>query len=203
MMGMFGGPGGGGNFFSLSMFHTYRIEETVTLVRGGPVLDLLGGDALGSSGGVAEHTLELEGGITWRGIGLRLTGNWDSGSEVRLPAGGSLDFEPFTTLNARVFVNMDMRTSLIERAPFLRGSRLFLRIDNVTGEAREVRDQTGAVPLAFQPAFANPRGRSWELGWRKQFGPGGPRATGPAPGGPPAGAVPPAGRPPGAARPAG
>lgn len=182
---MMGGPGGGPNRISVSLFHTYRIEETVQLVAGGPTLDLLAGDTLGSSGGLAEHGLELEGGVSWNGIGVRVSGNWDSGSTVRLPAGGTLDFEPFTTLNARVFMNLDQRESLIRAVPFLRGSRLFLRVDNVTGETRDVRDQAGLVPLAFQPAFANPRGRSWELGWRKQFGPGAARATGPASGAPP------------------
>jgi hypothetical protein len=32
-----------------------------------------------------------------------------------------------------------------------------------------VGDQDGNVPLQFQPAFRDPRGRFVELSWRKRF----------------------------------
>lgn len=181
MMGMFG-QGPGANLIGLSLFHTYRIEETVQLVPGGPVLNLLEGDALGSSGGVARNTVEIETGISYKGLGLRLAGTWDSGSTVVVPpspgvTGSVLTFDPYANLGLRGFVNFDARPELIEDYPFLRGSRLFMRVDNLSGTVRGVRDQNGVTPLAFQDAFANPRGTSWEVGWRKQLGPMRPRAT--------------------------
>jgi hypothetical protein len=203
MMGMFG-QGPGANLIGISLFHTHRIEETVQLVPGGPVLNLLEGDALGSSGGVARDTVEIETGISYKGIGVRLAGTWDSGSTVVVPAspgvtGSVLTFDPYANLGLRGFVNFDARPELIEDYPFLRGSRLFVRVDNLSGTARGVRDQNGVTPLAFQDAFANPRGTSWEIGWRKQLGPNRPRATeAPATGPMPPrreGAGPPEGRP--------
>ncbi len=171
-----GGPGGGPGFgppsgkrFSLSVFHTIKLADTVQIAPGVVGLDLLHGDATGNLGGTARHKVDLEGGLFNNGIGMRFNGSWDSGSTVRGGLSPDLRFGDLATLNLRLFVNFDQRKEMVKSVPFLKGSRLMLRVDNLTGAIRHVRDATGAVPLRYQPGYLDPLGRVVELSFRKSF----------------------------------
>lgn len=177
-----GGPRmGGGGFgpgaqqpsrWQLALYHTYRIEEEITIRPGVPVLDLLNGSATSSSGGAARHGLELSGGVFHKGLGFRLQGNYRSGTAVNGSESlGSSDlrFSDLTTLSVFVFVNLDQQEKLVKAAPFLKGSRLTLRVDNVLNDVLDVRDENGLVPLGYQPGLIDPRRRVFELSFRKRF----------------------------------
>ena len=77
------GPGGGDGRgrWNVSIYHTYQIENAIRIADGGPLLDLLDGDAI-SGGGVARHSIEMEGGGFYRGFGLRLSGSYTGGSRI-------------------------------------------------------------------------------------------------------------------------
>lgn len=171
--GGFGGPGGPGGI-QLGLYYTYRFTDEISIQRSLPALDLLDGSAVGGNGGSSRHAVELESGVFKNGLGLRLTGNYISGSTVRgsLTPGssdGDLRFSDLLTLNARFFINFDSRKSLIKRVPLLKGTRLSLRIDNLTNAIRDVRDNNGMVPFSFLPGFVDPRGRFVEVSLRKIF----------------------------------
>jgi hypothetical protein len=181
------GPGGGGprmggpmmmgggampSRWNLALYHTYRIQEEILIRPGVPVLDLLDGSATGSNGGAARHELELSGGVFHKGLGFRLQGNYRTGSRVdgnALLGSGDLRFSDLATLTAFAFVDLDQQKSLVKAVPFLKGSRLTLRVDNVLNDVIDVRDENGLVPLSYQPGFLNPRGRVFELSFRKRF----------------------------------
>ncbi len=171
--GGFGGPGGPGGM-QLSLYHSYRFTDQISIQRGLPPLDLLDGSAVGGSGGSSRNAFELEGGVFKNGLGARLIGNYISGSTVKgslIPGStaGDLRFSDLLTLNARFFVNFDSRKSLIKKIPVLKGTRIALRIDNLTNAIRDVRDTNGAVPFSFLPGFIDPRGRFIEVSLRKIF----------------------------------
>ena len=171
--GGFGGPGGPGGI-QLSLYHSYRFTDQISIQRGLPPLDLLDGSAVGGSGGSSRNAFELEGGIFKNGLGARLIGNYISGSTVKgslIPGStaGDLRFSDLLTLNARFFINFDSRKSLIKNIPVLKGTRIALRIDNLTNAIRNVRDTNGAVPFSFLPGFIDPRGRFIEVSLRKIF----------------------------------
>ena len=172
-----GGGGGGfrrgdgeGGRWSISLYDSIRFKDQIVIRPELPVLDLLGGSATGGSGGAPRHSFELEGGWFSKGLGFRFTGKYESGSTV---TGGALTsdlfFSDLLTLNATAFVNFDNRKKLIEDVPFLKGSRLRLSFQNFTGATRDVRDNTGSVPLSYQPGYLDPRGRFIELSFRKRF----------------------------------
>jgi hypothetical protein len=172
--GGFGGRGGQGSGFQIGIYDTIRFSDDILLRSDIPRLDLLNGSAVGSFGGSPRHSVELESGVFKNGIGFRLSGNYQSATSIKGGLGsgstsGDLNFSDLLTLNARLFVNFDGRKSLIKRAPFLKGTRLALRIDNLTNEIRDVRDATGAVPFSFLPGFVDPRGRFIEISLRKVF----------------------------------
>ncbi|MEY4270889.1 MAG: hypothetical protein RLZZ58_2105 [Pseudomonadota bacterium] len=166
----FGGPGGNGGRWSLSLFHTYRIDDRVRIRANVPELDRLNGSATGSDGGSSRHLFEMEGGWFFRGFGTRFSGRYDSGSKVNgSTAASSLDFGGLATLNVRAFVNFDNQPSVLKSVPVLKGSRIRLSLDNIFNARRDVRDATGTVPIRYQPGYIDPLGRYVELSFRKAF----------------------------------
>ncbi|WP_338426146.1 TonB-dependent receptor plug domain-containing protein [Sphingopyxis kveilinensis] len=162
-----GGPQGGR--WQVSLYHTLKLTDTVLIRPGVPELDLLGGSATGSGGGSNRHLLELDGGVFYKGMGMRLSAKYDSGSSVTGGNAGDLDFGDLATFNLRFFVGFDQQPKLTEKLPFLKGSRLRLSIDNLFDAQRKITDANGVVPLNYQPGYIDPLGRYIELEWRKTF----------------------------------
>jgi iron complex outermembrane receptor protein len=166
------GPGGRGGRWNISVYHTVRFAETIRIRPGLADLDLLGGSATGSSGGVPRHGVEMEGGLFLNGVGLRFTGNYQSGSRVDgggLVGSTDLRFNDIATFGLRAFVNLDNKPKLTEAVPFLKGGRLRFSIDNIFDAQQRVTAQDGTVPLRYQPGFIDPQGRVVSLSFRKRF----------------------------------
>lgn len=170
------GPGGGGNGqgrWNLALYHTVNLANSILVAPGGPFLDLLNGDAVGGSGGVARHQLELEGGAFYRGIGVRLSGTYNTATTVRgtgLPGSTDLRFGDLARFNLRFFVALDQQRWLAGGSPgFLKNARVSLRINNIFDARQQVTDANGQVPLRYQPYLIDPVGRFVEIEFRKLF----------------------------------
>lgn len=166
------GAGGRGGRWNISVYHTVRFAETIRIRPGLAELDLLNGSAIGSNGGVPRHGVEMEGGLFLNGIGLRFSGNYQSGSRVDgggLPGSTDLRFNDIATFGMRAFVNFDNKPKLTEALPFLKGSRLRLGVDNIFNAQQRVTNEAGEVPLRYQPGFIDPQGRVVSLSFRKRF----------------------------------
>jgi iron complex outermembrane recepter protein len=171
-MGRFG-PGSGGNGgWQFSAYHSLRLKDEITIAPGLAPLNLLKGDAIGSTGGSPRHSVDIEGGIFKNGMGMRAIGNWKSGTDLKgsgLIASEDLRFSSLFTLNLRMFMNLDQRKNLVKSVPFLKGSRIALRINNVFDTIQSVRTPNGSVPLGYQPGYLDPVGRNVEISFRKLF----------------------------------
>ena len=165
---MFGGGPQGGRW-SVSLYHTYKLTDKILIRPGVPELDLLDGSATGSGGGSNRHLLELDGGVFYKGMGARLSAKYDSGSTVTGGTAGDLNFGDLATFNLRLFADLNQQPKLIEKLPFLKGSRLRLSFDNLFDAQRRITDVNGVVPLNYQPGYIDPLGRYIELEWRKTF----------------------------------
>ena len=165
---MFGGGPQGGRW-SVSLYHTYKLTDKILIRPGVPELDLLDGSATGSGGGSNRHLLELDGGVFYKGMGARLSAKYDSGSTVTGGTAGDLNFGDLATFNLRLFADLNQQPKLIEKLPFLKGSRLRLSFDNLFDAQRRITDANGVVPLNYQPGYIDPLGRYIELEWRKTF----------------------------------
>ncbi|MEM8696539.1 MAG: hypothetical protein AAGE05_11000 [Pseudomonadota bacterium] len=164
--------GGRPSRWRLSIFHTYRLDETVLIRPGIAELDLLEGAVTDSDTPLARHSVEMEGGFFHNGIGMRVAAEYTGSARIdgdTLLGTDSLFFDDLFTMNVRAFFNFDSRPGLVEDVPFLGGARLALRVDNLFGGIRRVTDQNGDVPLAYQPGFLDPQGRYVELSFRKRF----------------------------------
>ncbi len=170
-----GGGGGGGpggprypGRWNIAIYHTVQFIDRVTVAQAGPVLDLLNGDALASTGGVARQSLELEGGGFYKGLGLRLNGTWGTPTHVNT-AGSDLRFGSVLKLNLRFFADLGQQPWATKLSPFLKGVRLSLGVNNVFDQRQRVTDANGITPLSYQPAYLDPQGRVIGLEFRKMF----------------------------------
>lgn len=164
MMAMMSGRGPGR--WSLGLFHTVQFENTVQIAPGGPVLDLLDGDSL-SAAGSPRHTIEFNGGLFKNGFGTFFNGTWTGPS--RLTGNNSLRFGSVTRMNINFFAALGQKPKLVKQVPFLKGSQVALRVENLFGSIQRVTDARGVVPISYQPDLVDPRGRVVEIEFRKTF----------------------------------
>ena len=170
-----GGPGAGEGQgrWNASLYHTVNLVNSVLIAPGGPFLDLLGGDATGSGGGVSRHQFEFEGGAFYRGIGARLSGTYNTATTVRgtgLPGSSDLHFGDLATFDLRLFVALDQQKWLTGEDPgFLKNARLSLKVNNIFDAHQRVTDGNGVIPLRYQPFLIDPVGRFVEVEFRKLF----------------------------------
>jgi hypothetical protein len=176
------GPGGGGGGrggrgggqdgrLRITVFHTIFFDNQYLVRAGGPLLDFLNGASLGGLGGQPRHEIQAQVNIAERGYGAELSADWKSGTSVHGPpgAGGDLDFSGIVKVNARLFADLSQRKTLMDHAPWLKGSRITLSVSNIFDQRIAVRDANGVTPLSFQPAYIDPLGRTWRIGFRKLF----------------------------------
>lgn len=181
----FGGPGGGRGFggggrgfgggnegrMQLSVFHTWKFRDSVTIAPGVPVLDRLNGDATDIRGPF-KHLVQANGGVTKNGYGLRATVNWQSGAFVN---GGTarapidIAAAPLTTVGVRSFVTFNPTMKAVRDHPWLLGARVELNVNNLFDTRLRVTDANGSVPVNYQPDLLDPIGRTVTLTFRKLF----------------------------------
>jgi len=169
-----GGPGGAGSGrLQLGLYHTWVFRNDILIRPGVPVIDLLNGGAIGSSGGQPRHRIEAQGGFSKNGFGVRFTANWQSGTVVRggLPAAGTngdLFFSDLATANVRLYADFAQIGSL-GRQSWARGLRVTFSVNNIFDSHERVRDAAGVTPLSYQPDYLDPTGREVRLTIRKLF----------------------------------
>ncbi|HPZ47775.1 MAG TPA: TonB-dependent receptor [Novosphingobium sp.] len=169
MMGaMFGG--GGQGRWNVGVYHTVQFSSRVLIAPGGPALDLLDGDAL-SGGGTPRHSVEFNLGAFHKGLGMFGQGRWSGPTTLKAsgaPGTSDLRFGSLAKVNLSVFADLG-QVGLAKQAPFFKGARVSLRVDNLFDARQKVKDGSGMVPLSYQPDYLDPRGRVIELEFRKMF----------------------------------
>ncbi|MGV2496517.1 TonB-dependent receptor [Pelagerythrobacter aerophilus] len=166
-----GGGGDGQGRWYMALYHSIEFENEVLVAPGGPVLDQLSGQAFGN--GVPRHKIELQGGLFYKGLGLRLSGDYQSATRIDgsgLAGSQDLFFDDIAKFNLRAFVNLEQQDWLTGGTPgFWKGSRLSFSVDNLFDAQQRVTDSSGVVPLSYQPALVDPLGRTFEIEFRKLF----------------------------------
>lgn len=171
-MGMLmGGPGGQPGRWSLGIFHTVQFSSRVLVAPGGPLLDLLNGDSLSASG-TPRHSIEFNGGVFYKGLGMFAQGGWSAPTRVAAsgaPGTSDLRFGSVTSVNMFLFVDFSARPKWVRQVPFLKGMRVGVRIENLLDSHQRVTDGSGTVPLSYQADYVDPRGRVIGVSLRKLF----------------------------------
>ncbi|HXC58780.1 MAG TPA: hypothetical protein VN645_05655 [Steroidobacteraceae bacterium] len=161
------GRGGGddGAQLQLSLYDTWLFRNQVTLRDGLAPINLLGGGTLGGSP-PSRHLVQLNGGVTDNGIGIRLTGEWRSaGDTTNSTAGtGNLHFASLGTMDLRLFADVGQR---LPNKTWARGLRVTFAMQNLFDDRQKVTNDLGVVPQAYQPGYVDPTGRTILLTVRK------------------------------------
>lgn len=178
-----GGPGGGGGgggggrgpsfqpgqgIFNLSVYYTYRIQDEILIRDGLAVLDQLDGAATSGRGGTSKSEVQVQSGMFRNGLGMFINANWREGTRVNGGLNSSdLNFSSLATVGVNVFMDASQRPKLVEKFPWLKGSRLSVGVDNLFDQRIDVTSSTGSVPLNYQPDFLDPQGRVIRVNFRK------------------------------------
>ncbi|HEY4071319.1 MAG TPA: TonB-dependent receptor [Sphingomicrobium sp.] len=172
----FGGRGGGRFFgggnrgrLTFSLTDTITFVDEVKVREGFPTIDYLHGDAAGQSGGTPRHQVEAQAGYFNNGLGARLAGNLRSGTDVDTLTGDNLHFSPLATFDLRLFANPGDMPEVAVNHPWLRGTQVQFRMDNIFNSKPKVHDAAGNVPLNYQPDLLDPLGRTIMISFRKLF----------------------------------
>jgi TonB-dependent Receptor Plug Domain len=176
--GRFGGGRGGGFFgggnrgrLTFSLTDTITFVDKVAVARGLPELDYLHGDAAGQTGGTPRHEVEAQAGYFNNGIGARISADWRSGTTVDTLTGDNLHFSPLATFDLRLFANPGDIPEAAVKHPWLRGTQVQFRVNNLFNARPKVHDANGNVPLSYQPDLLDPLGRTIMISFRKLFYP--------------------------------
>lgn len=170
----FGGRsgGGGGNVIQLAAYHTWVFRDEVLIRSGLPVLDRLDGAPGRGGQGQPSHKLEFQAGVQRDGYRLRLEGNWESATEVASGALGSNDrlrFGSLAKVNLTAQLDLGQQLDWVLKHPWLRGSRVSFRVDNLFNARQRVLDSAGETPAAYAPNLRDPLGRVVRISFRKLF----------------------------------
>lgn len=162
-------PGQG--MFQLSVYHTWRLTDEITIRKGLPVLDQLNGSAINSRSGQARHEVQVQGGYFKDGLGVRFNGTWKDSTWVNGGATGgqTLYFSDLATVGVNFFANFNApaRKKAVDKFPILKGAQLSLNFENLFDAKQTVRDQNGVTPQAYQRDYLDPLGRTVRIGFRK------------------------------------
>lgn len=155
--------------FNVSLYHTYRIQDEITIRDGLPVLDLLDGAAIGARGGQSRNEVQFQMGLFKSGMGGFLNANWKESTRI---SGGSsptddLTFSDLTTVNLNLFADLSSRQTWVAKYPWLKGARVSIGIENLFDQRLDVRDGLGETPLSYQPDYLDPLGRTFRISLRK------------------------------------
>lgn len=155
--------------FNVSLYHTYRIQDEITIRDGLPVLDLLDGAAIGARGGQSRNEVQFQAGLFKSGMGGFLNANWKESTRI---SGGSsptddLSFSDLTTVNLNLFADLSSRQTWVAKYPWLKGARVSIGIENLFDQRLDVRDGLGETPLSYQPDYLDPLGRTFRVSLRK------------------------------------
>lgn len=176
-----GGPPGGGRRggspqlpgqgrFNLSVFHTVRFQDEITIRENLPVIDLLDGGAVGGRGGQPRNEVQVVSGVFRNGFGTFLNASWREGTRVDGgPGGQDLFFSDQTTVGLNAFLSFDQRAAWVERYPFLKGARATLGVQNLFDSRLDVTDASGVTPIGYQRDRLDPLGRTVSISLRKLF----------------------------------
>lgn len=162
------GPRPGQGQLQVSLYHTWKLKDEVTIRDGLPVIDRLDG----GSGAGPEHEVQLQVGVFKSGMGAFLNGSWRSGYRLNgATTQQDLFFSDQSTFSLNLFADLSSRPDLLRAHPWLRGSRVQLQAQNLFDTRQDVHDRLGLTPQAYQPDYRDPIGRTVRISFRKLIGP--------------------------------
>lgn len=153
--------------WNISLFHTVRLQDEITIADGLPIIDMLDGGATSANGGSPRNEFQLMSGVFRNGFGGFMFATWREGTTVNGGTGPDITFADRTTVNLNLFMDLNQRTEWVAKYPILKGTRIQFGIQNLFDSRPEVSTSTGDLPLNYQSDYLDPQGRVISLTLRK------------------------------------
>lgn len=168
-----GGPKPGTGPKSLFVFLSdrWRLRDEVTIRDGMAPLDKLNGASLGQFRGTPRHEVNLYMTVGVPGYSFGTSVFWWSSTQVDGGARtGDLRFSMAPVVTLFGTLDLGAQKDLVKDRPWLKGTKLNLRIENAFNSYQRVRDENGATPESYQRALISAgSSRAVRLSLRKQF----------------------------------
>ncbi|MGN3974977.1 hypothetical protein [Tsuneonella sp. SYSU-LHT278] len=153
----------------VSLLHTELLSNTSVIRPGLPVIDLLGGAAIGFGGAQPRGTTSANFALTRGGTGARM--DFRRRGPSRLLYGSLanpqlLDFGQLTTLDMKLYSDLG---DFFRESKLAKGTRVTLASDNVFNRRQSVTDPDGFAPQAYQKIRRDALGRTVQFELRKSF----------------------------------
>ena len=149
---------------SLSLNHSWRLENSVRTRAGAPSIDRL------SDTGQARHFLSFQATVGRKGMGAEIKGSWSSPARVRGPdEATSYRYRAPLLVSVGLFVEPEHIWDSAGRSAWLRDVKVSLDIDNVLDDYRRATLSNGETAPGYSRDEVDPLGRTIELTLRKRF----------------------------------
>ena len=158
-----------GNRLNLTLFHSIRLRNDITLTPDLPAQDTVGitSGALNDSGAQHDVTFQLR--LYRKALSLRLEGQWQSGTQSPPSDRLRLDYADLTQINLSLAYRLSKDSPWVKRIPVLNNTRLRFSLENLLNDKPTVNGRQSLAPPSFSSDELDPRGRSWELQLRKRL----------------------------------
>ena len=116
--------------------------------------------------------MNFNGGLFYAGFGTNINARYVGSSRINgseLSNSTDLFFDDYAIVNLRLFADLNQQFDLIDRVPLLKNTRITLGVNNVFDTRQRITDESGEVPLRYQPFLVDPIGRSFSIELRKLF----------------------------------
>jgi iron complex outermembrane receptor protein len=166
--GLFRPPAPAAGVLQLSLTEQVYLQNQILIRAGGPFLDNLNG----ATGAVPRSQLVAQAGLTLDHLSAHIDATWKSAyfaDGANGSAASLLRYGALPIISLKVFDDLGKTPSLVKQWPILAGTRVEANIVNLFDERQRVVNGDGLVPIADQPAFRDPRGRTVTLSLRKLF----------------------------------
>ncbi|WP_338447313.1 hypothetical protein V5F89_05905 [Pelagerythrobacter marensis] len=153
--------------YTLSINHTWKLENELLIHPGAPVIDRL------AETGQSRHALSARATVGRKAIGANLQATWSSPSRVRAtaaaPPASDFRYRPPLSVDFGLFAEPAEFAADAENAGWLADLRLSLDVENLFDSYRRVTLSDGTVPPGFARYEIDPLGRTVKVSIRKQF----------------------------------
>jgi hypothetical protein len=159
------------NRLEVSLFDTWYLRDTTLIRTGIPLLNLLDGAPSDIAGGEPRHKTEFRTLVYENGVGGVLGAAWRSATVVGSgdqTAPDPIFFSSLATVDLRLFADFE-RLPLTHPHAWAHGARVSLAVTNLFDRRQYVHDAAGMTPVAFEPGYLDPPGRTVAITLRKVF----------------------------------
>ncbi|ART93567.1 hypothetical protein FBY50_1096 [Zymomonas mobilis] len=146
--------------WDLSISHQWAIKDRLQPTQDTKYINLLK-KPLDGSAGTTPHQLNIETIFSYKNFNLQISAKWHSGiyvQDITSTTPYSTHYSGFWITNSELSYTIKEKSS-DKNKPI----KIWLSLENLLNKRQSIKDSKGITPLAYQPAFLDPIGRTIKI----------------------------------------